>query len=481
MRYRSFFLKISLFLLFLLTGLCLFSCGTDSGTPADSDASDSPDAVESADEPAAPTEADLTKPWVIVRSDMDDSCLDSIRMIRSAFKELFGYEPKIKTDFLMNGETPGEYEILVGKTERESGASVYETVTDGVYTYQVLSENVIVIAGDNAKNTRTATEQFLLDCFGYTVPGTGKAANPAIGASFAGEYVAPFQNPVLKGYADPDVLYYEGVYYFYATSSRIDNGYEVLTSTDLVNWKNHGNCLDTSSGKTNSWGLTKWYWAPDVEEHNGKFYMLASVDEHLGLMVADSPLGPFVPQDGFLFERTIDGHIYFEGDDMYIYYVSWRTGHPYGIWGCKMKDDYITPDLKTEKQIIAPTESYEKTMGAITEGPYMLKKDGVYYMTYSGSDYQSQYYCVCYATSDSPLGTYKKYKGNPILVSDGERVFGTGHHCITTMPDSDQMVIVYHIHNDKNSIHPRHTSMDLIRFKETADGWILECDGPNIG
>lgn len=448
----------------------LFGCGAPAA-PAETTAPP----PETTAAPAAPS-VDFTQDWVIVRSDSSDACLDSVRLIRETFKELFGYAPDIRTDFLgRNGETPGEYEILVGLTTRESGAPVYQSIPEGGYTYQILSENVIVIAGDTAQNTLFAARQFLEDCFGYTGQGTGTASAAAVGSVFRGEYAAPFDNPVVEGLADPDVLYHDGVYYLYGTSYRLSQGYEVFTSTDLVNWENRGVCLDSA------WGLTRWYWAPDVEEHNGKFYMLASVDEHLGLCVADSPLGPFVPQNGFLFEKTIDGHIFFDGDDMYIYYVSWREGHSYGIWGCRMQADCLTPDLTTEKRVIWATEAYEKDKGNVTEGPYMLVKDGKYYLTYSGSHYESQDYCVCYAVADSPLGDFRKYKYNPILKGDGVRVFGAGHHCVTTMPDSEEMVIVYHTHNDKNSIHPRHISMDLLRFRETPDGPVLECDGPTRG
>ncbi len=450
----------------ILSAALLFGCGAPAA-PAETTASP----AETTAVPAAPA-IDLTREWVIVRSDETEECLDSVQLIREAVGELFGQMPGIRTDYLGRNDTPGEYEILVGRTTRESGAEAYAAIPEGGYLYQIPSEKLIVIAGDTAQNTMFAARQFLRDCFNYTEPGTGAAASPVVGTAFSGAYEAPFDNPVVEGLADPDVLYHDGVYYLYGTSSRLSQGYEVFTSTDLQNWENRGVCLESA------WGLTRWYWAPDVEEHDGKFYMLASVDEHLGLCVADSPLGPFVPQPNYLFEKTIDGHIFFDGDDMYIYYVSWREGHSYGIWGCKMKDDCLTPDLSTETRVIWPTEAYEKKQGNVTEGPYMLVKDGKYYLTYSGSHYESQDYCVCYAVADSPLGEYQKYKRNPILQGDGVRVFGAGHHCVVTRPDGE-MVIVYHTHNSGTAIHPRNVSIDIMRFRETADGPILECDGPN--
>ena len=263
--------------------------------------------------------------------------------------------------------------------------------------------------------------------------------------------------PILRGYADPDILYHDGVYYLYATSYQIPDGYEVYSSTDLAHWENHGNCLG------GNFGLSKWFWAPDVKEKDGVFYMLASIDEHLGLLTATSPLGPFMPQDGFLFDKSIDGHIWFEGDEMYIYYVSWREGHRYGIWSCKMNPDRITPDLSTETLLLVAEAPYETHMNPVAEAPYMLKKDGIYYLTYSGSDYQSPFYCIAYATAASPLGPFTKYEANPILVADGQAVSGIGHHCITHTPNGE-MILCYHTHRAPGQIHPRDLYLGQIAF-----------------
>lgn len=285
-----------------------------------------------------------------------------------------------------------------------------------------------------------------------------------------------YQNPILDGYADPDILYHDGVYYLYATSyPKHCRGYEVYTSTDLIHWENKGMCLQTA------WGMERGFWAPDVKEKDGKFYMLVTVSEHLGLAISDSPLGPFIPQDGFLFDRSIDGHIYFEGDEMYIYYVSWRKDHRYALYGAKMRPDRITPDLSTEKLLIAAEKDYECHQAAVAEAPYMLKKDGIYYLTYSACHYESPYYCVCYATSDSPLGDYVRYEGNPILVGDGVTVSGVGHHCITHSPSGERMFIVYHTHFAPGQIHPRRLSVTDIRFEHTDGQDVLVCGKPDMG
>ena len=51
----------------------------------------------------------------------------------------------------------------------------------------------------------------------------------------------------------------------------------------------------------------------------------------------------------------------------------------------------------------------------VAEGPSVLKKEGIYYLIYSANHFESKNYGVGYATSDSPMGPWKKYEENPIL------------------------------------------------------------------
>ena len=283
--------------------------------------------------------------------------------------------------------------------------------------------------------------------------------------------VKTFTNPILLNMADPDVVLWQGTYYLYGTSYGVSQGnyYEVYSSQDLVNWEYRGICLQ------NACGISTAYWAPDVKERDGKFYMLFTAEQHIGMAVADSPLGPFVPT-GFLIEDSIDGHIFFDDDGKgYIYYVSWREGHEYALYGCELDSDLLTPKLDTEVLVLKAQEPYECNMGGILEAPYMLKKDGVYYLTYSASHYESAYYCVAYATSENPLTGFVRYKNNPILVGDGKTVSGTGHHCITTSPDGKQMFILYHTHKSTSEIHPRQIAISKIRFDTLNKQTVLLC------
>ena len=236
-----------------------------------------------------------------------------------------------------------------------------------------------------------------------TSPADVNELDPEITTSMAPGPDDDYRNPVLNGYADPDVLLYEGVYYLYATGAE---GYLVHTSTDLKEWE-----VTARAVYPDLWGIQTNYWAPDVEYINGKFYMVVTCEEKLGMAVSDSPLGPFEEaHDSVMYEHSLDGHLFVDDDgSIYLYFSSWRPGLPHGIYGVLLNDD-MRPIPETETLLLVPEEDWEKYGYGVVEGPFILKREGIYYLTYSGSDYRSPNYAVGYATSESPLGTYERYE-----------------------------------------------------------------------
>ena len=114
----------------------------------------------------------------------------------------------------------------------------------------------------------------------------------------------------------------------------------------------------------------------------------------------------------------------------------------------------------------------------MNEGPFVLKHNGTYYLTYSGNDYQSPKYAVGYATSDSPMGPWTRYEGNPILIGNDE-LAGTGHHSFITKP-SGCNIIIYHAHNTPTAVQPRKMCIDTYEFVTNPNGGpdILQVNGP---
>ena len=291
-----------------------------------------------------------------------------------------------------------------------------------------------------------------------TVSVTGTVSLTVDGVSIDGYYL----NPVARG-ADPYILLHEGKYYLYSTNAPT-SGYQVSVSDDLAQWVDHGYCLkadDVYGTPTSSTG----FWAPEVYEYQGKFYLVYTVAEHLGVAVADSPLGPFRNSaTSFLFDdRTIDGHLFFDGDGkVYLYFVKCQNGNH--IYGVEFDMGTLRPKGEPVHLLSPQSGTWEKVSGTVAEGPFVLKHNGLYYLTYSANGYTSQNYALGSATSASPLGTFTRTAGNPFLKKDpAKNVYGPGHHSFFTAKNGTPM-IVYHIHNSATEVHSRMVCVDPYSF-----------------
>ena len=271
-----------------------------------------------------------------------------------------------------------------------------------------------------------------------------------------------FKNPIMPG-ADPFVLLHEDRYYMYCTNSDekgTDLGYFVYESEDLVDWENKGLCLD----KEDVMG-DKWFWAPEVLFHNGKFYMVYTAEEHIGMAVSESPLGPFVQEEKkWLYEgNAIDGHMMVDDDGtVYLYHVRFHNGNQ--IYVAKLSEDLLSIDELYDHCLIKAEEDWETVDCLVAEGPFVLKHKGLYYLSYSANHTRSKEYAVGVAISDNPLGPFKKFEGNPILYKNGN-LYGVGHHSFTTSKDGKTLICAYHCHNSKSeSFTPRMFCLNTAEF-----------------
>ena len=288
-------------------------------------------------------------------------------------------------------------------------------------------------------------------------------------------------NPLLNMCADPDVLYHNGTYYLYPTNAgdgNDDEGIKVYTSTDLVHWTDKGFAFKKGDG----WGTAN-FWAPDTIERDGIFYMYYVANEQICVATSDSPLGPYKQDEKVPMHtdvKEIDAHVFYDeaSQKYYLYFVRFTGGNV--IWGAELNDDMKSINEDTITEIARADQGWDEDMGLIEEGPFMLTKDGKYYMTYSGSHFQSPNYGSGYAVSDSPLGPFEKYEHNPIMQSNS-LAHGTGHHCITTSPDGTELFMVYHSHHDLNTTEPRQLCIDRMQFTTDRDGnTVLEVKGPTV-
>lgn len=276
--------------------------------------------------------------------------------------------------------------------------------------------------------------------------------------------VETFVNPVAPG-ADPFVLKDDdGMYYLYVTSGD-SYGYRVFSSTNLVEWEGEGYCLIGDDVYQKPSSETYYgYWAPELIKYNGTYYMVYTANHYLGIATSDSPLGPFTndpENEGFLFDEAfnvIDGHFFLDNGTMYLYFVTegaasfngYSVTRGNNIWGCVLDMNTLAVDESTITLLVQHKTGDEN----VVEGPFMLKDGNTYYLTFSSGGYPRPDYAVCCATSTSPLGTFTRY-ASPVLECDdldysdnaNEHLYGTAHHCFTTAPNGD-LIIVYHAHRN---------------------------------
>jgi GH43 family beta-xylosidase len=288
-----------------------------------------------------------------------------------------------------------------------------------------------------------------------------------------------YTNPVQSGCADPMVILRDGTYYAYCTHTldypTMPNGIRLHTSSDLAHWTDRGYVLKNED----SWGDSK-FWAPDIIEKDGTYHLYYAADTRMCTATASTPMGLFKQREQKPIEPDsirIDGHV-FENDDgqRYFYYVKFNKGNE--IWGGKLNADVTSVDPDSLRLMIKPDQDWERHQAPVVEGPVILKHQGTYYLTYSGSHFESPNYAVGYATSDSPLGPWKKHEFNPIMKSTSY-AHGTAHHAFTKSPDGREMFIVYHRHRSLTETEPRQLSIDRAQFVPQENGpALLEIHGP---
>lgn len=105
-------------------------------------------------------------------------------------------------------------------------------------------------------------------------------------------------NPVLNAdYSDPDVIRVGGKYYMVASDFNY-MGIQMLESEDMVNWHIISQVYDHFDfpgwDEANHYG--RGSWAPSLRHHNGKYYVyFCTPDEGLIMSEADDPHGPWAP------------------------------------------------------------------------------------------------------------------------------------------------------------------------------------------
>lgn len=238
-------------------------------------------------------------------------------------------------------------------------------------------------------------------------------------------------------YADPNITAFGKKFYIYPTTDGtvgwMSTYFTCWSSDNLVNWKNEGIILNLPKDLT--WAKER-AWAPAIAKKNNKYYFYYSADVNIGVAVSDKPTGPFkdpigkpLIKRGSLRGQMIDPMVLVDDDGSA--YMYWGQGQCHAV---KLNEDMVSCD--TSKIINFKPEGYN-------EGPFVIKRKGVYYLMWSEYDTRDPRYSIAYATSKSPLGPFTKVSGQPVLHGKGV-VKGAGHHSVVNVPGTDQWFIAYH-------------------------------------
>lgn len=235
------------------------------------------------------------------------------------------------------------------------------------------------------------------------------------------------------GVGDPYVMRWNGEYYLYVSSKNFMNGYRLWKSKDLIHYEYLGeHRLEGADGDDSAHHTA---YAPEVYYWNGDFYMYCSPDgkgHYIYKSTNGKPDGDFralTPNIGL----SIDGSVFID-DDEKMYFYSAGEGYIRGYEMTNMEN--IVSSSETE--LNTPLQRW-------TEGPYVLKRDGKYYITYTGNHVKSRGYRVDYSYSTTnPIRDYVYPSNNSVLLNSMGNQNGLGHSSTVMGPDLDSYWIAYH-------------------------------------
>jgi xylan 1,4-beta-xylosidase len=280
----------------------------------------------------------------------------------------------------------------------------------------------------------------------WALSAQGRAPNPVVGRSLRYCNPLPIEassrdgSPQGVNLGDVTVVREGGKYYLFGTGG---GGW---VSEDLVNWQYQG--VEMRQGRVPV--------APHVVKYNGQFYMSGN---NAPVYRAPSILGPYEvlgewtdvtgkPFAGFANGRqwvgAFDVDIFVDEDNKpYLYFPARSTE---GIDVVPLDPNHLNRFTAAPKRLFGFDRSHvwerygemnEYPDVSWIEGPWMLTRNGTYYLQYSASGTQWLTYATGMYTGKSPIGPFAYSPVNPVLRKTTGIVTGTAHGSIVEGPDGN--------------------------------------------
>lgn len=223
-------------------------------------------------------------------------------------------------------------------------------------------------------------------------------------------------NPIIKDKftADPAPMVYKETLYLYVGHDEYYDGQNTASggkefnitewlcysTQDMKIWTDHGSVLKPTDF---SWAIGE-AWASQVVEKDGKFYYYTTVQagepynsKAIGVAIADSPTGPFTDAIGVPLitdDMTPNGSRGWWNDIDPTVFID-NDGTPWMCWG--NATCFIVKLKKNMIELDSPIEILE--MPEFAEGPWIHKREGLYYLTYASHLGKRKSEMMAYATA----------------------------------------------------------------------------------
>jgi arabinan endo-1,5-alpha-L-arabinosidase len=293
---------------------------------------------------------------------------------------------------------------------------------------------------------------------------------------------------------DPVMAKEGGKYYLFSTGP----GITFYSSADMVQWKPEGRVFpgEPAWARRAAPSFNDHIWAPDIQHHNGKFYLYYSVSgfgkNTSGIGVTtNATLDPRAPnyrwEDQGMVLQSVPGRDLWNAIDSNVVEdgkgTAWMTFGSFwsGIKLVKLDETWTHLAEPQEWHTIARRErpaflADDKAGPAEIEGPFIFKKDGWYFLFVSfGKCCQgaNSTYHVMVGRSKDVTGPYLDRSGRDMaqgggsLVIEGDKDWkALGHNSAYTFDGKDYLVM----HAYETADHYKQ-KLKVMEMKWDKDGW----------
>lgn len=345
--------------------------------------------------------------------------------------------------------------------------SIRLTLPNGTYTYGVQTVNARLDGSAFATGTFTVTN---------SAQETADATIPVKVYSIENEEGCSYAGPVIDRDApDPTVIRGDDGYY-YLFSTEVIHNVPIYRSKNLIDWRYIGTAFNDNTRP--SFVKDAAIWAPDVQRFGDTYYLYVSMsrwggtwDCGIGVANATKPYGPYRNTKKLFIsseigvENSIDP---FAIEDEGKKYLFWGSFH--GIYGIELTDDGMD---------VAEDAKPRRIAGGLTEGTYIIKRNGYYYLIGSAGaccEGENSTYRLVVARSEKLFGPYVDKLGGYAtndafsnLLFRNADVIGPGHNANFVKDDAGQYWMLYHGYDASDVDAGRKVYLSRIEWDE--EGW----------